>query len=329
MRSIRRILVAIKDYETRTVPALTKAAQIARALGARLEIFHGISDPLYVDGSSTTHVDLPELQSNLRTRVLAKLEKLADKFRDQGVAVSVAAEWDFPVYEAIIRRAERIKADLIVADQHLGKHRAAGLLHLTDWELLRLSPIPVLLVKTSGTYRHPAVLAAVDPAHTYSKPARLDRRILQASATLARGLRGSQHVLHAYAPFPFAVDPELMMDPKTVEDLQAKAESAAHKLLDRELRTTRIPKAQRHLVGRSAPDAIAQTAGEIDSSIVVMGAVSRSGLSRLFIGNTAERTLDLLKCDVLVVKPAHFGNKIPRGKRGARVVAYSTTVLPL
>jgi universal stress protein E len=329
MRSIRRILVAIKDYETRTVPALAKAAQLARALGARLEIFHGISDPLYVDGYSTTNANVPELQSNLRSRVLAKLEKLADKLRDKGVAVSVAAEWDFPVYEAIIRRAERIKADLIVADQHLGKHRAAGLLHLTDWELLRLSPIPVLLVKTSGTYRHPTVLAAVDPAHTYSKPVRLDRRILQASATLARALRGSQHVLHAYAPFPFAVDPELMMDPKTVEDLQAKAESAAHKLLDRELQTTRIPKAQRHLVGRSAPDAIAQTAGEINSSIVVMGAVSRSGISRLFIGNTAERTLDLLKCDVLVVKPAHFGNKIPRGKRGARVVAYSTTVLPL
>lgn len=72
-----------------------------------------------------------------------------------------------------------------------------------------------------------------------------------------------------------------------------------------------MPRAQ-HLVGRSAADAIAETGEEIHSSIVVMGAVSRSGLSRLFIGNTAERTLDLLSCDVLIVKPAQFANPLRR-----------------
>ena len=36
--------------------------------------------------------------------------------------------------------------------------------------------------------------------------------------------------------------------------------------------------------------------------VLVMGAVSRSGLKRLFIGNTAERVLDAVDCDVLVVK---------------------------
>jgi universal stress protein E len=33
-----------------------------------------------------------------------------------------------------------------------------------------------------------------------------------------------------------------------------------------------------------------------------MGATSRSGLKRIFIGNTAEHVLDSLQCDVLVVK---------------------------
>jgi hypothetical protein len=37
-----------------------------------------------------------------------------------------------------------------------------------------------------------------------------------------------------------------------------------------------------------------------------MGAVSRAGLKRVFIGNTAERMLDMLDCDVLVVKPPGF-----------------------
>ena len=55
------------------------------------------------------------------------------------------------------------------------------------------------------------------------------------------------------------------------------------------------------------------------SSIVVMGAISRSGLKAAFIGNTAERVLDDLPCDLLVVKPQRFANRVPRTKRGVRI----------
>ncbi len=41
----------------------------------------------------------------------------------------------------------------------------------------------------------------------------------------------------------------------------------------------------------------------IRATLVVMGAVSRSGLERLFVGSTAEHVLDDLACDVLIVKP--------------------------
>jgi len=53
--------------------------------------------------------------------------------------------------------------------------------------------------------------------------------------------------------------------------------------------------------------------------IVVMGAVSRSAMARLFIGNTAERVLDHVGCDVLIVKPRGFRSKIAVGaSAGAR-----------
>ena len=328
MGSIRRILIAIKDCEAKTTPALAKGVQLARALGARVELFHSISTPLYVDGYGTFGIAPPQVESLLRSRVLSQLEKIAAKVRGRGLEVSVAAEWDYPVYESIVRRAHRMQADLIVADQHAGRHAAAGLLHLTDWELLRLSPVPVLLVKTSGTYRNPVVLAALDPVHTFSKPAKLDQRILASSATLSRALRGTQHVVHAYVPFPYMADPKTMVNQATVERLKEEATAAARKALDRELRTARIPKTQRHLVGRHPADAIPQTARQIHSSIVVMGAISRSGLKRLLIGNTAERVLDLLPCDILVVKPAQFANRVPRGSRGVRVVAVAPASMP-
>jgi universal stress protein E len=47
------------------------------------------------------------------------------------------------------------------------------------------------------------------------------------------------------------------------------------------------------------------------AAMVVMGAVSRSRLQEAFLGSTAERVLDRIGCDVLVVKPADFTEKLP------------------
>jgi hypothetical protein len=40
----------------------------------------------------------------------------------------------------------------------------------------------------------------------------------------------------------------------------------------------------------------------------------------LLIGNTAERILDQLSCDVLVVKPGKFRNPVPRSSRGVHLL---------
>jgi universal stress protein E len=49
-----------------------------------------------------------------------------------------------------------------------------------------------------------------------------------------------------------------------------------------------------------------QAAKEHSADFVVMGAVARSGLKRLFIGSTAERVLDRLPCDLVIIKPLEF-----------------------
>jgi nucleotide-binding universal stress UspA family protein len=40
--------------------------------------------------------------------------------------------------------------------------------------------------------------------------------------------------------------------------------------------------------------------------LIVMGTVGRSGISGLFIGNTAEKVLQKVDCSVLAVKPEGF-----------------------
>jgi universal stress protein E len=54
-----------------------------------------------------------------------------------------------------------------------------------------------------------------------------------------------------------------------------------------------------------------RAAGELRADIVAMGAISRSGLERIFIGSTAEDVLEHLPCDAVIVKPPDFASALP------------------
>ena len=318
MRAIHRILVAVKELDGKALPAVLKAAQLARALGASLELFHGLTTPMYADAVMAPEQVLPSFETDERQKVLRRLEAIADRLRTHGITVAVSAQWDYPAHEAIIRRAQAIKADLIVASVHAGRHRMPWLLRLTDWDLVRASPMPVLLVKNPHPYRRSAVLAAVDPSHAHEKPLQLDKEILHVGKKLSKALRGGLHAVHAYAPLPVTLFPE-GISPGTLVGIQDDAERAAKSRFSLALRTARIARSRRYLIARTPIEAIAEASRKSRCAIVVMGAISRSGYKRLLIGNTAERILDELTCDIMVIKPETFRSDVPRAARGARL----------
>jgi universal stress protein E len=320
MPKIRRILVAVKELNGKPLPAVLKAAQLARGCGAAVELFHALDSPLYAAPAAIRERGLNSLEQDLRQKAMRRLEAIADRLRMHSIKVTVSAEWDYPCHEAIIRRAQSVKAGLIVASCHAGRHRMPWLMRLTDWELVRLSPVPVLLVKDRHPYRHPAVLAAIDPSHANEKPLRLDKEILRVGKTLAAALHGSLHAVHAYARFPVNVPPEIL-NPGTLNAMETEAERSAGSRLARALRPVRIARSRQYLIAASPVEAIALASRKSHCEIAVMGAISRSGFKRLLIGNTAERILDELTCDILVIKPANFNNRIPRVSRGARLRA--------
>lgn len=322
-RPIRRILVAVKDVRGRAPATLRKAARLARALDARLELFHAISEPIAVDAMLFANQDLDRFGKEQRQRYLKRLETLAAPLRRTGLAVDVAAEWDHPVHEALIRRARHIRADLIIAERHASRHVTPWLLRYADWELLRQSPVPVLLVKTARQYDAPRVLAAIDPAHEFAKTARLDKDILGLAARISTATRGHLHVLHAFVPTLVGMSPAELQVPDASAQVVTRSAAEAKKRFDKALRSARLGKLasnRRHLLARPAVDAIQQLVKQASCDLVVMGAISRSGLKRLAIGNTAERLLDDLPCDVLIVKPPGFTSHVKPRSRGPQFV---------
>ncbi|MGD9597731.1 MAG: universal stress protein [Steroidobacteraceae bacterium] len=286
---IRRILVAIGDPWQVPPAQLRKAAQLASAAGAHLELCHAVhpANALQVGAAR------------------ARMERLGSRKVFAGLDVCTCLAVDAPAHEAIVRRAGLIRADLIVAAT--ATHRAGERLWLrnTDWELIRHAPCPLLLVKAPGSWRAPAVLAAVDPFHARAKPAQLDRRLLESAVSFAQWLGGKAHAFHAYLPLVAAM-PGAMGQPVALT-LPPDAEVAHGENVGRAFEAlvarSGIPATRRHLRMGDVPTQLLATVRRARVRIVVMGAVSRSALRRLFIGSTAEHMLDRLPCDVLVIRP--------------------------
>jgi universal stress protein E len=321
MQAIRKILVAVKNPDARRHPAIDKAIRIAKTLGASIEFFHAIADPVFLEVQPLTGQSIAELKRKALELRQKRLDKLSARAHKLGVEANASVEWDFPPHEAIVRRSVRYRADLIIAECHEGR-RLGWLMQLTDWELLRASPVPVLLLKTSRPWRRHIVLAAVDPSHAHAKPSRLDTLIVEHAEHFAKALHGPLHLMHANYPTVFGLtlgDPAI--DAATLAATYEQQEIKGRQDFNAFAEQAKIPRARRHVIDRDPLTGISAIARKVGADVVVMGAVSRSGLKRLFIGNTAERVLNTLPCDVLVVKPAHFEKRVGAKSRGMRVIA--------
>ncbi|HUO80204.1 MAG TPA: universal stress protein [Steroidobacteraceae bacterium] len=316
----KHILVALADPTAKSSPALMRALEIAAKTGAQVTLFHSLYSP-YVAGEQ--FYSPTDLQRDIEAAVNARkreLERLAKPLVAAGVTTHVRVRWDYPIHESIVREAMREAIDLVVIESH--RHGAAARLVLTntDWQLIRLCPCPVLLVKTSRRYERPRVLASVDPLHAHAKPAALDARLLATGGALAETFGGKLHAAHFYlltTPLATGFMVEPLPLPAEIAEQHARDVRQAFEALTAKYA---LGPRRAHLRAGLPVDELPELAAELDAHVVVMGAVSRSGLKRLFIGHTAERVIDRLKCDVLIVKPEGFRTPVPKKAANRPVV---------
>ncbi len=313
---IRRILVAVRDLGHPPRNELKKAAEIARAAGAKIELFHAVDLPVYIDrpGGRSEIKARGERLDTLLHNSQHQLQRYARLPFMRGLDVGCHSNSDYPPHEAIVRRAIQTRADLVIAASRTRGLVGRLLLRNTDWELIRQCPCPLLLVKSRRPYAGAAVLAAVDPFHAHSKPADLDVRMLALGNDWARLFRCSLHAFHAYLPLmsvaPMPAGPTVPIAPPP-EVEEAHGDLIAREF-DRLAQAAGIATGSRHLHMGDTSSELCAVAKRIRAGLVVMGAVSRSGLRRIFIGNTAEKVLDEIACDVLVLKPRGFRTSVAR-----------------
>ncbi|NNC77903.1 MAG: universal stress protein [Woeseiaceae bacterium] len=308
MQDKSKYLVVI-DPTTDVQPALHRAALVARSTKASLELLVCFYNE-YLSGDRL--FDSPSLRrarEELLDGYRRRLEEMAEPIRKDGTVVTSAATWDHPLYEGIVRHAVECSASMVFKDTHHHSAFSRALLTNTDWNLARTCPVPLWLVKPRDLPARPTLVASIDPLNQNDKPAALDDEIIHLGKKIGQALGGDLHAFHSY-------DPRIAVATATanayipvslpLDEIEQQMHDD-HKKRFEEITTFHdVDDDKSHLVAGMAHQELPILANELAADVVIMGAVARNRLKRLFIGATAERTLEHLPCDLLIVKPDWF-----------------------
>lgn len=308
MRDISKILCVI-DLSAETQHALQRGAWLAERMGAKLELLLCYYNEYLTDGRLGSYPSLANAQEEILEGLKKRLEKLAEPLRNAGLSVNTKATWDHPLYEGIIRHALDCDADIVFKDTHHHSALSRALLTNTDWNLIRTCPVPLWLVKPQDISDKPVFVAAIDPLHEHDKPAALDDEILVVSKKLAGATNAEVRAFHSYDPrIAVATATANAYIPVSLpfDEIEKQMHEQHEKRFNEVVNFHGIDENKCHLVPGVTHEELPEFSKSVGADVVIMGAVSRNRWKRLFIGSTAERTLEYLPCDLLVVKPDWF-----------------------
>ena len=257
--------------------------------------------------------------ADARTAVLERhrrrLEQLAEPLRRAGLTVDCDARWDYPLHDSIVRKSVDCGADIVIKDTHYHSALQRSIFSNTDWSLIRACAAALWLVKPRPPGQRPCFIAAVDPLHERDKPADLDQRILRTAIELSTALGGEVHVFHAFDVSARHCRLDGLHDhADRAADQRVRRRHArrAHRRRRQPLHErTAIPPERTACPARQHRELLMTLTDQLRADAVFMGAISRSGLKGLFLGNTAEDVLDRLHCDLMIVKPEGFAAALP------------------
>lgn len=147
----QRILVPV-DGSSTSAQGLAEAIAIAKLTGGRIRLVHVFIEPyaaVGIDGAMCSGVDIHRLAHEGGEILLAKA---LEQVKSQGVAVdSVLEEGDGGrICDAVAKAVHAWSADLVVIGTHGRRGVGRALLGSDAEQILRICPVPVLLVRGTG-----------------------------------------------------------------------------------------------------------------------------------------------------------------------------------
>ena len=285
-------VVALIDLNDEFEGLVQKAAFLARSNNASLELVCIDYSSYLEDGHYFDPIQAAELRLQTLEAHQLELDKIAEGLKGDGLKVASFSAWGHPSYKSLNTHIKNPESTLVLKSTKHHNKIARLFLSNEDWDLIRHCDSPLLLVKGKPWPERPVFVSAIDPNHANDKPADLDMKIVGYAQKLAQACDGAVHLFHSDSVPPFMGVYTLLMNE---EDRSAKLAEFGKR--------AGVDKNDCHWTDSPIENSLPKLLEQLDASVVVMGAISRSTIDRVLIGSTAERLLDHINRDVLIVKP--------------------------
>ncbi|USD66553.1 universal stress protein UspE [Vibrio sp. SCSIO 43136] len=305
MSIYNRILV-VADINSEKQPALARAIQLSESSRSESKItfFLSIYDFSYEMTSMLSVDERDAMRKGVVRQRELWMKEVAAPYLEQGANIDVKVVWHNRPYEAVIAEVFAEKHEIVVKATRKHDVLESVIFTPTDWHLLRKCPCAVLLVKNHDWPVNGNIMASVHVGSENPTHLGLNDRMVEQLQDICGRLNANPILVNAYPVTPANITIELPeFDPASYTDAvrghhltAMKALRQKHSLDQDNTRTEQgLPE-----------DVIPKLVDELDVGLVILGTTGRTGLSAVFIGNTAEHVIDKINCDVLALKPEGF-----------------------
>lgn len=287
------VILSATDFSHSAEAAVRRAAVLARSRGARLHVVHAVNFSPMTELWLNLAADEAMSPEQLRESAAGWLDRMAQDIAKRYGVVPTTEVLSGKPAKAIAECARTLGADLVVIGAH-GEHLLLDLfVGSTATKLLRLSAVPVLLVRQAATVEYEHVVVASD----FSLAA-------QAAANLAASWfpTAAFDLFHAYeAPY------ERQMyyagsDDETIDRYRRLGEAEARRRMETFAAKLQSPERfVRKIRHGYAPALINQHLVATGAELLVVGSHRQSELEAGLLGSVAAHMVTEARVDLLLV----------------------------
>lgn len=295
MKLLEKILVPI-DVNTDSKEQLNTAIKIAKSYNSEIIV-------MYVLFEEAVHDEIKEIVINA---ISDSLNRIKNALKKEGIIIKEPViEYGNPI-DKILQMANEEKVNLILIGSGVKDKKEKFKLGMNADKLIRLSHIPVWVVKPNEETKLTNVLCPVDFSDS-------SRRALKNAIILSKNFKAKLRILGVYEPFlstslRFKVDIEVenayrlgLIENEMNQFVKEFDFDGINPVID--------------IQAGVAPEIILHTIKEYDHDLLIMGTNGRSGLNRIVMGSVTEKVTREMPCSFVTTKTQdiiqlQFDNKI-------------------
>jgi nucleotide-binding universal stress UspA family protein len=290
-------VLAATDLSRPAFAAVRRAALIARAHGASLELLHVISESMRSAAWQEFRAAFAPMEADIRAGVAESLDALVAQIESETGVRARPVTVDGKPFAEIAVRSEAINADVIVVGAH-GEHLLTPFLGTTAHRVLRYARKPVLLIKytpqlehaTTSEYKH--IVVATDFSEDSREAARSARRLYpQSSITLL-------HVFQA----PFEGKLAGRISDEALMQHRQRAMERAHRELESFANVVELSDAPRVVRHGFPATRIREYATDTSVDLIAIGSEEVPRLQNALLGSVSLDIVTQASCDVLLAR---------------------------